>query len=367
MDDDSCTYEPLETEPQLQPPAQSAAQPEQQQQQQPFGATLTLPEQLAELAGHLSYHSMSDADAWRELRLMQRIVGCLAAAARHARATELAGAAQPLLRLATDRMVAVPVELDAGLPALLDALGARANGSSGSATLDAAVASAAAELALSAAVSLAAQLSSPSARRRLWQEVHQRLLPLATQQLEQQQVALAQQARAAGSAAAVQPTPQQLYSVMMPCQLVYFYVLQAPAGTAAAPAGGGASRLQEALLRGGLLRALVLLFVQLAGQPGSEPLRCALLLACAAAPPLVDWAAQVSGFKAAATAPALQPGGEAPLHGALWQVLLGGGGSALVVLLEDATPAAKVRARQCSARGALGGYTGGMAVQPSRE
>lgn len=129
---------------------------------------------------------------------------------------------------------------------------------------------------------------------------------------------------------------------MLPCQLVYCYVLQAPPAMAAAAPPSGASRLQEALLRGGLLRSLALLFVQLGGQPGAEPLRCAVLLACASAQVLADWAAAVPGFTAATAAPQLQPGGEAALHGTLWRLLLSGDGAALAALLADAAPADKV-------------------------
>lgn len=317
-----------------------------------------LPDQLAELAGHLTYHCMSDVAAWRELRLMQRLADCLAAARRHARFAELQAVAQPLLQLATDRMVAAPLELEAGLPVLLGALGipsssGSATGSTTTSQLDAAAAAAAGELALAAVVTLAAQVASPSARRRLWQEVHECLLPVAALQLEQQQVQLARQARtaaraasgAAGGAAGSQPTPRQLYSVMLPCQLLYFYVLQAPPAmaTAAAAAGGSGSRLSDALLQGGLLRSLVLLFVQLGGTSGAEPLRCALLLACAAAQSLADWAAAVPGFVASTAVPELGIGGEAELHGALWQVLLCGNGGTLAALLGGGAPAEKVQ------------------------
>lgn len=305
---------------------------------------------------------------------MQRLAACLAAVRRrHPGLPDLAAVAQPLLRLAVDRCVAAPAELEAGLPALLDALGATADGSSsssssasatktlpsqqGSAVASAAADAAAAELAVEAAVALAAQVTASSARRRLWQETYQRLLPLAAQQLERQQVELVRQARlaaskpgtaaggTAGAAGAAQPSTRQLYSIMLACQLLYFFVLQAPPGfstATVAAAGSGTSRLQDAFLRGGLLRSLVLLFIQLGAQKGAEPLRCALLLACAAAQPLTDWASAVPGFAAAAAAPGLGPGGAAQLHGALWSVLLGGGSSALAALLSDATPADKV-------------------------
>ena len=330
---------------------------------------------------------MNEAAAWRELRLMQRLAACLAAIRRrHPGLPDLDAVAQPLLRLAVDRCVAAPAELEAGLPALLDALGATADGSgtssssnaSATKTLpsqqDGAVASAAAdaaaaELAVEAAVALAAQVTAPSARRRLWQETYQRLLPLAAQQLERQQVELARQARLAaskpgakaGTAGVAQPSAQQLYSIMLACQLLYFFVLQAPPGFSAATAtggsgggssgSGGTSRLQDAFLRGGLLRSLVLLFIQLGAQPGAEPLRCALLLACAAAQPLTDWASAVPGFAAAVAAPELGPSGAAQLHGALWSVLLGSGGSALATLLGDATPADKVGGAAAAAAG----------------
>ena len=73
---------------------------------------------------------MSDNAAWRELRLMQRLAGCLAAARRHPQFLELHGAAQPLLRLATDRIAAQPADLEGGLPSLLDALGVPSSGTS---------------------------------------------------------------------------------------------------------------------------------------------------------------------------------------------------------------------------------------------
>lgn len=352
-DDDSTAYEPLETA-QRQPAAQ-----QQQQQQQAgghSGAQAALSEQLGQLAGHLSYHLMSDATAWRELGLMQRVAGCLAAARRHPRWAELQGPAQLLLRLAADRLAACPAELEAALPALLDALaapgGAGSNGG-GSAAANSTLgskrdAALAAEQGLAAAVALATQVSSPAARRRLWAETHARLLPVAAAQLEEQQAALARAARAAASTAAagaphppeVPVSPDQLYSIMLPCQLLYFYVLEAPrVGTGPA----SSAQLQEAFMRGGLLRALVLLFCQLGGRAGAEPLRCALLLACTAAQALADWAAAVPGFGAAVGGPAMVPGGAAALHGALWRLLLGGDGKELVALLQDAIPGEKVR------------------------
>ncbi|KAL4430925.1 hypothetical protein ABPG75_006181 [Micractinium tetrahymenae] len=349
-DDNNTAYEPLEQAPQQHSALLPAMQQQQQWQQQHSGtqpgAPVALPMQLAQLAEHLSYHLMSDAATWRELGLMQRVAGCLAAARGHPRWAEMQGAAQPLLRLATDRLTACPAELEAGLPALLDALAipSSGSGSAGSSAGGSKQAGAvAAELALAAAVALAAQVNAPAVRRRLWGETHARLLPVAATQLEEQQVALARAARSAAPASAgaappaVQVSSEQLYRIMMPCQLLYFYVLEAPrVGTGPA----SSAQLQEALLKGGLLRALVLLFCQLGGQAGAEPLRCALLLACAAAQPLADWAAAVPGFAAAVGV--LAPGGEAAVHGALWRLLLGDGGGELAALLGDATPADKV-------------------------
>ncbi len=361
-DDDSATYEPLE--PAAQQHAAQLPVPLQRLQHQragqQAGLQAALPEQLSQLADHLSYPLMADAAAWRELGLMQRVAGCLAAARRHPRWAELQGAAQLLLRLAVDRLVACPAELEAALAALLDALaipggagsgsGSSSSGCSPSAngTLASKQAAAlAAELALAAAVALAAQVSSPSARRRLWTSTHTWLLTVAAAQLEAEQVVLARATRGVAAAAAgdadhpveVQVPPGQLYRIMLPCQLLYFYVLEAPR-VGAGPASS--TQLQEAFLRGGLLRALVLLFCQLGGQAGAEPLRCALLLACTAAQPLADWARAVPGFAAAVGSPALAPGGDAALHGALWRLLLGSGGSELAALLRDATPAEKV-------------------------
>ncbi|PSC75105.1 hypothetical protein C2E20_1718 [Micractinium conductrix] len=327
-DDDSVEYELLEP---------AAALPEQQQRPAAGsgvhataagqgGAALPsaadLPELLAQLAGHLSYHCISDAAAWRELRLMQCLAGCLATARR-------------------DR---APVELEAALPALLDALaipgggGGGGSNSSNSSKQDAAAAAAAAELALSVAVTLAGQVSSPGARRHLWAAVHARLLPVAAAQLEAAQVSLARAARASADAPL---SLQQLYAVALPCQLLYFYVLEAPR-VGGSSSGGSSTQLQEAFLKGGLLRALVLLFCQLGAEPGAEPLRCALLLACGAAQPLAEWAAAVPGFAAAVATPMLAPGGASALHGALWRLLLGGGGGELAALLGDAEPADKV-------------------------
>ena len=349
-DDDSVEYELLEP---------AAALPEQQQRPAAGsgvhataagqgGAALPsaadLPELLAQLAGHLSYHCISDAAAWRELRLMQCLAGCLATARRDPRFVQLQPAAQPLLRLAADRLVAAPVELEAALPALLDALaipgggGGGGSNSSNSSKQDAAAAAAAAELALSVAVTLAGQVSSPGARRHLWAAVHARLLPVAAAQLEAAQVSLARAARASADAPL---SLQQLYAVALPCQLLYFYVLEAPR-VGGSSSGGSSTQLQEAFLKGGLLRALVLLFCQLGAEPGAEPLRCALLLACGAAQPLAEWAAAVPGFAAAVATPMLAPGGASALHGALWRLLLGGGGGELAALLGDAEPADKV-------------------------
>lgn len=367
-DDDSTAYEPLEAAPR-QHTADQPAPPQLQEREQP-GMQAALTEQLAQLADHLGYQWMSDSAAWRELGLMQRVAGCLAAARAHQRWAELRDVAQALLRLAADRLAACPAELEAGLPGLLDALGIPGGrGGSGSGRADGSAvgskqaAALAAELAMATAVALATQVSSPAARRRLWAETHSRLLPVAAAQLEEQQAVLARAARCATAAAAggaapaaaAQLAPEQLYRVMVPCQLLYFYVLEAPR-VGAGPASG--AQLQDAFLKGGLLRALVLLFCQLSGAAGAEPLRCALLLACTAAQPLADWAAAVPGFAAAVGAPALAPGGDAALHGALWRVLLHSSGSLLAALLQDATPAAKVR--NSSLHGAVAAWVSGQ-------
>jgi hypothetical protein len=135
----------------------------------------------------------------------------------------------------------------------------------------------ASRLALSAAAMLARQLSSPPAQRKLWQEVHTSLLPLAAQQLEGVQTTLAKRAkqgangaaaaRTGPSAPAVLPSKGELYRLIAACQLLYFYVLHAPHAVLQG------TRLQDALLAGGLYRALVLLFVRLAALPQAESLR----------------------------------------------------------------------------------------------
>ena len=111
-DDDSSAYEPIEpaapTIALQRPPAgQMAASAAAAQAAAGLAAAVALPDRLAVLAAHLSYHSMSDAAGWRELGLSRRLADCLTAARRHPQFTALQpGTAQPLVRLATDRLAA---------------------------------------------------------------------------------------------------------------------------------------------------------------------------------------------------------------------------------------------------------------------
>ena len=228
---------------------------------------------------------------WEQRRLMPRLAACLAAARRHlgfgsdAGIRELTGA---LLALACDRLAAQPTELEQALPALLEALVPAPDAAAAAA--GGAPAELASSLALGAGASLAGRLPSLPARRRLWQEAHDTLLPLAASLLEARQVALARRACQAAAAAAtassssaaaaastgaaappasVAVTQEELEGIAAACCLLYFYVLEAPAVTVG-PAG---ARLQEVLLRGGLFRSLVLLFLQLGALPAGEALR----------------------------------------------------------------------------------------------
>eukprot|EP00887_Chlorella_sp_A99_P005442 scaffold1.g5442.t1 len=304
---------------------------------------------------HLSYPCLSGAALWQQRRLMRRLAACLAAARRHpqfAGSAELQKVAGALVALACDRLTAAPAEVEEGLPLLLDALSTPA-GEGGTASAACKTGEIAASLALGVAAALAGRLPTLSARRRLWQEAHEGLLPLAGAALEGAQVALARRARhaaaaaaeavaaAAAPAAAVCVGAQEWEGVAAACRLLYFYVLEAPAVAAG-------SRLQDALLKGGAFRPLVLLFLQLGALPEAEALRCALLLSCAAAPGLLQWAAAVPGFGAALAAPAFRPGGGAALHGALWDVVRQAGGEELTVFLEEAaaSPAGVPRLHQ---------------------
>ncbi|GAB4817946.1 hypothetical protein N2152v2_004992 [Parachlorella kessleri] len=307
---------------------------------------------LCHLAGLLSWHCLGDDSVWREQSLLQELATCLGLLRRHEAFPRLAqGVGEPLLQLVVARLGSCPSEA-AGFGSILDALGLSEAQP---------IAPEAARLALAASAMLARQLSSPSAQRTLWQQVHSSLLPLAASQLDGLQAALAKRAKQAATApaatgtaasrrlpvvAAAQPAAvpaallsgSEQYCLMACCEMLYFYVLRAPQSMLQ----GAGARLEQALLAGGLFRALVLLFVQLAALEEAEALRCALLLSCAASKGLCQWAAAVPGFKATALSLsssqlAEQAGqGERAIsdpslgqrlagHGALWSLLLEGG------------------------------------------
>lgn len=291
---------------------------------------------VLQLSRRLGYHAVGAAFAWRELQLVDALVHLVRLSWAR---PSTRPAAEALCALLHDRMVSAPADVDR-LPAVLDALGVSPH-----AALDADGAAAAA-LGLGTAASLAGQLATVSARRRLWQEAHDVLLPAGARLLEWREAQRARRARRAGGgggapAAARQRAEEEegeAQAAMVVCQLSCHYVLHAPP-SAAAPA-----KLQEALLRGGLFRSLVLLLRDAGAAPAAEPLRRAMLTACAAAPGLAAWAAAVPGFNAAWEEPAFLAGGACELHGAAWAALAeaeaapGGGDARLAAALAAQQP-----------------------------
>lgn len=349
QDQDGDAYEPLDGHPQSLSPALAAngsgARPSSASG---CSAGCGLPAAALRCIArrHLVYHCLSDEALWRQRRLVPRLAACLAAARRHPRfaaSPELQQLAAALLALGVDRLASQPSELGDLLPVLLQALEAdpAAGPAAGGATAARADPGedAAAGLALDAAAVLAGRLQALSARRRLWQEAHDALLPLAAALLERRQAALARRARrvpggggSADAAVAVAVAVEEWAAVAAAARLLYFYVRDAPPAAAA----GQPSRLEQALLSSGALRSLVLLHMQLGGLPGAEALRRALLLACAAAPGALAWAAAVPGFGPSLAGPEFRPGGPAALAGALWQALRCAGDEDLLELLEEA-------------------------------
>jgi hypothetical protein len=169
----------------------------------------------------------------------------------------------------------------------------------------------------------------------LWREVHAKLLPLMALVVghievegARQQRVLAAAAQQAGSRSAghgvgsgggkeggmgIWGEGDGVQQVAMACRLLYFYCLSAPPGALAA-----APRMKEAIMSGGLFRALTLLFLHMGTRPEAEPLRCALLLCCAASPDLAAWAAAVPGFGTAWQAKPFAVGEHVQMGEGMW-------------------------------------------------
>ena len=132
------------------------------------------------------------------------------------------------------------------------------------------------------------------------------------------------------------------------CNLLEFHALEAPGGHS----------VGRDLLQSGALKSLTLLFGAEGANPRAEPLRRALLFACASGVPfrgqtgqvdLAAWCARVPSFRRALEEPAFLVGkgsGGCEVHGAVWFEMLGrepldGSPRPLVQLLGDGARAAR--------------------------
>ncbi|KAG2450559.1 hypothetical protein HYH02_005060 [Chlamydomonas schloesseri] len=283
---------------------------------------------LLRLSNQVSYVLLEDEALWGDGRLMGGVFQLLRALGAHRHAQEL----QPLLHayvgLVADRLAAAPAEI-ACLDSLWDAVGLPAlaalpaRGAAGGGARKApgqGVLLAEASTCLSLVASLAGQLSAASAKSRLWQQVHQHVLPLLERCLGELARAVApapaQAAAAAKQAAGAAPAqkgpgPEEVASIVLVCQVLDFYVVQRP----------GNVDLGAALRASGVLASLCRLLAAAADLPGGEPLRGAALGIAASSTELHAWMWAVPGVAGALTAPPFQEGGPYEAHGAVWQLL----------------------------------------------
>jgi hypothetical protein len=262
---------------------------------------------LLAISSGVSYTLLEGAPAWREPGTFATLLELLRALGAHRRAHELAPALHAFINLLTDRVAASPADAqqlgalwDAlGVPAVASAPRALARAGGGAAAAGELCLPAEARLAFSVVASLAGQLQGHGARVALWHQVSGHLLPPLVRCAEE-------------LAALAAPGGDALADALLLARVAGFLVAAGPANAS------GARLLQQA----GGVRALVQLFCRHGAAPAAEPVRRALLLACAASAEVAAWVGAVPTLPQALAGEAFQEGGCAELHGALWPLVL---------------------------------------------
>jgi hypothetical protein len=267
------------------------------------------------ISSGVAYSALEGSSIWQDPSTFSSLLQVLRAIGVHRHGEELQPALHVYLNLLTDHIAACHADIQQ-LSDLWEALGVQAvasaprilvmsttaagNGaSSGSTGGGSMVLPSEARLAFSVAATLAGQLQGHGARAKLWHQVNSHLLPALVRCTEE-------------LARLRAPQGDTLADILLVASVMVFYVTSSPA-----PATGA-----KALLQAGGIRALVQLFISHAALPAAEPLRRALLYACAASKEVAAWVQAVPAFGKALAAATSPGSGSTDLDGALWQLVL---------------------------------------------
>jgi hypothetical protein len=244
----------------------SSSTAEQQQQQQYSWPALQ--HKLCSLAEHVHYSLLSYEPLWRKQEAAQHLLQLLRALGVHSRTEDLQPVLHAYVGLLVDRLAAAPVDLPL-LQQLWEALGLTGGqgvgfkASSSNSSRQQALPREAV-LGFSVAASVWGQLPGTNARAKLWRLMYDNLLPLLEQCCEQ----LAY--NAASSSTKSQQQQQQaavqgegFAHALLLCHVIELLLLGRP----------GPVDVAGQLVQQGVMRSLVVLFGQHAGNAAAEPVR----------------------------------------------------------------------------------------------
>jgi hypothetical protein len=269
QDGDDEVYEALED---MKVPAVASSSTAAEQQQQQYSWPV-LQQKLCSLAEHVHYSLLGYEPLWQEQQAAQHLLQLLRALGVHSHSDDLQPVLHAYVGLLVDRLAAVPADLPL-LQQLWEALGltggqgvgfkASSTGSSKQQALPSE-----AVLGFSVAASVWGQLPGANSRGKLWRLMYDNLLPQLEQCIEQ----LAYNAASSSSSRTKQQQQQQQQAAvqgegfahaLLLCHVVELLLLGRP----------GAVDVAGQLVQRGVMRSLVVLFGQHAGNAAAEPIRC---------------------------------------------------------------------------------------------
>uniref|UniRef100_A0A383WMX0 Uncharacterized protein n=1 Tax=Tetradesmus obliquus TaxID=3088 RepID=A0A383WMX0_TETOB len=292
----------------------AAAQQQQQQQQYSWPA---LQQKLCSLAEHVHYSLLGYEPLWQQQQAAQHLLQLLRALGVHAHAEDLQQVLHAYVGLLVDRLAAVPADLPL-LQQLWEALGLpggqgvgfKASSSSSSSSSRQQALPSEAVLGFSVAASVWGQLPGTNARGKLWRLMYDNLLPLLEQCSEQLAYNTASSSTKQQQHAAVQG--EGFAHALLLCHVVELLLLGRP----------GAVDVAGQLVQQGVMRSLVVLFGQHAGNAAAEPVRRAVLLASCSSLQAAAWVLAVPAVLQQLQQPSFQLGGAAEAHGAIWEFVI---------------------------------------------
>ena len=277
---------------------------------------------LGAIMEHVSFPAISLGGAWGALRLGERLVRALVLLIGHPQATALEDVACRLADLMAQAAADDPKHMHCIEQALehLSAQAAADAGLRGRVKLSL----------LRAGLAGAKGKGRRDGRAVFWRAVNGQLQFLADLLHDLHAIRSADDAGADESAGGDLATPRGAWAqdLLQVCALLEFHALEAPGGYF----------VGRDLMQTGALKSLALLFGAEGANPRAEPLRRALLFACASGVPirnqrgqadLAAWCGRVPSFRRALEEPAFRAAqlgegaGACGVHGAVWSELLG--------------------------------------------